>query len=52
MKQLPIYFSNSSSDVNKSIVKYFKNNLQTLNKAGVSFDFQVARKEDAERYKK
>lgn len=51
MKIFPIYFSNNPSDVNKSIIKYFRGNLQTFNKAGLKFDFHVARKEDAEKYK-
>jgi hypothetical protein len=51
MKNISIYFSNSGSDVNKNIIKYFRSNISILNKAGLVFSFNVARKEDADKYK-
>jgi hypothetical protein len=49
---LPIYFSSNPSNVNKNMINYFKHNLETLNKIGLVFDFNVAHKEDADKYKK
>lgn len=48
--KVQLIFSNKSSDLNKKLIKFFNLNLLNLNKASLTFDFEVAHPENLEHY--
>lgn len=48
--QLKLIVSNKPSHLNKKLIKFFEINLLSLNKASITFDFEVAHPKDIEKY--
>jgi hypothetical protein len=49
---LTLIISNKPSDLNKKLIKFFKLNLESLNKIALVFNFEVANPKDASKYSK
>lgn len=47
---LNLIFSNKPSSLNKKLIKFFQINLLSLNKASLTFKFEVAHPEDMDKY--